>query len=156
MPQLAIAKERLPPLGLEIDEEGPDCEKIRDFIGDFRGNTGKCGLQEADKDQDMTFDDFQKIGKLVSSERARLGLDPGVELDPNHSHFIFADDGSMNKFMAETKLRADIESCIAGSSVSAAPLKEFQMSKHSNGLHFPLSLIVRTFPSASCSCALSR
>jgi hypothetical protein len=38
---------------------------------------------------------------------------PQCSLEPNHSHFIFADNGSLD-FGTEAKLRADVESCAAG------------------------------------------
>jgi len=56
---------------------------------------------------------FQEVSKLGSKERKKRNFF-GANLDPNHSHFIFADDGGLLNFGGETRLRADIESCVAG------------------------------------------
>ena len=64
-----------------------------------------------------TFREFQEIGETSKKQRAARSVPqssvPQIALDPNHSHFIFADDGSLN-FGTDAKLRADVESCVAG------------------------------------------
>ena len=75
----------------EQDENGIKIDKQIDTIGEFRLMSRHCsGVR---KKRNLAFDTF---------------------LDRNHSHFIFADDGSLDSFGMETGLRADIESCIAG------------------------------------------
>ena len=64
-----------------------------------------------------TFREFQELGQTSAVHRKKRSGNgasiPGIMLEPNHSHFIFADDGSLN-FGTDAKLRADVESCIAG------------------------------------------
>lgn len=91
-------------------------ENVRRFLEDYK-------VQPKDRDRKgfdkltRKLDLFQEMGKLVSKERAQRKL-IGAQLDPNHSHFIFADDGGFN-FGAETQLRADIETCLAGACLSS-------------------------------------
>ena len=59
--------------------------------------------------------DFEEICQKSWKQREHLKLG-GAALDPNHSHFIFADNGSLGDqaFGIEVSLRADVESCAAG------------------------------------------
>ena len=59
-----------------------------------------------------TFKEFQEEGKISGQHRSKRSI-PQYTLEPNHSHFIFADDGSL-EFGTDAKLRADVESCVAG------------------------------------------
>ena len=59
-----------------------------------------------------TFKEFQEEGKISGQHRSKRSI-PQCTLEPNHSHFIFADDGSLDHG-TEAKLRADVESCAAG------------------------------------------
>ena len=59
-----------------------------------------------------TFREFQELGETAGIHRSKVDL-PHISLEPNHSHFIFADDGSL-EFGTDAKLRADVESCVAG------------------------------------------
>ena len=109
----------LPPIGLEHfpDKHGerPSHKAEREELLEFRR---KYGIDTEDLDQSgrdkktKRTDLFGEVSKLVSKERTKRNFF-GANLDPNHSHFIFADDGGMT-FESETRLRADIESCVAG------------------------------------------
>lgn len=109
----------LPPIGLEHfpDKHGerPSHKAEREELLEFRR---KYGIDTEDLDQSgrdkktKRTDLFGEVSKLVSKERTKRNFF-GANLDPNHSHFIFADDGGMT-FGGETRLRADIESCVAG------------------------------------------
>ena len=54
-------------------------------------------------------EDFEEVSRICQAERRKRSIHAGSFLDPNHSHFIFADDGSLQNFGIETQLRADIE-----------------------------------------------
>ena len=58
------------------------------------------------------WDDFVHLQQESERQRKARGI-ASVNLDQNHSHFIFAEDGGLN-FGAETQFRADLESCLAG------------------------------------------
>jgi hypothetical protein len=73
----------------------------------------KHGVDPKNDRKVQKLDDFHEKSQLSAKERQKRGLS-GSDLDPNHSHFIFADDGSIQNFGIEIKLRADIESCVAG------------------------------------------
>lgn len=113
--------DRLPPIGLErqsaelsnnLDgKRSKEAEQLRDFLKGAEVDDKEIdqyGLDVRTKRVEM----FEEVSKLVEKERQKRDFF-GVHLDPNHSHFIFADDGSLN-FGGETRLRADIESCVAG------------------------------------------
>ncbi len=51
----------------------------------------------------------EKVSQKGSTKDVQI---PHFTLEPNHSHFIFADDGSLN-FGTESKLRADVLSCFS-------------------------------------------
>jgi len=73
-------------------------------------------VRQESKDPGLPLKDF--LEKAEQSKMKRSGLN-GVEafdIDPNHSHFIFADDGSLNFLpnSADTELRAAVQSCVAG------------------------------------------
>jgi len=53
-----------------------------------------------------TFKEFQEEGKISGQHRSKRSI-PQCTLEPNHSHFIFADDGSLDHG-TEAKLRADV------------------------------------------------
>jgi hypothetical protein len=63
-----------------------------------------------------TFKEFQEVGKASGEHRENRSTKdvriPQFTLEPNHSHFIFADDGSLD-FGIEAKLRADVLSCFS-------------------------------------------
>jgi hypothetical protein len=63
-----------------------------------------------------TFKEFQEAGEAAGMHRENRSTKdariPQCTLEPNHSHFIFADDGSLN-YGTEFKLRADVLSCFS-------------------------------------------
>ena len=118
---MGILQDNLPPIGFESPEasayfeKGNADEKHKAELHKF---LNRCQVQDEDikngldvKTQRLEL--FEDVSKLVSKERHRRGFF-GTQLDPNHSHFIFADDGGLLNFGGETRLRADIESCVAG------------------------------------------
>ncbi len=64
-----------------------------------------------------TFREFQEVGEAAGMHREKRSTEderiPQSSLEPSHSLFIFADNGSLD-FGTEAKLRADVESCAAG------------------------------------------
>eukprot|EP00057_Strongylocentrotus_purpuratus_P015113 XP_011669587.1 PREDICTED: LOW QUALITY PROTEIN: transient receptor potential cation channel subfamily M member 6 [Strongylocentrotus purpuratus] len=52
--------------------------------------------------------------RLTSSDRAS-----GASLDPNHTHFILVDDGSVGKFGVEISLRSQLEKLISSKRIDA-------------------------------------
>ena len=55
---------------------------------------------------------FKEASQTSKRERQKRKI-AYTDLDPNHSHFIFVDDGGLG-FGAEFQFRADIECCVAG------------------------------------------
>jgi hypothetical protein len=103
-------------------------EPSRKYLNEIQEEANKKLKEEADKRKAYeefkknhlspkalsrnTFREFQELGETAGIYRSKLKL-PHISLEPNHSHFIFADDGSM-EFGTDAKLRADVESCVAG------------------------------------------
>ena len=122
---MGILQDNLPPIGFESPEVSDYFEKdnadekrnkaqavqLRNFLNrnQVQDEDIKNGLDVKTQRLEL----FEDVSKLVSKERRKRGFF-GVQLDPNHSHFIFADDGGLLNFGGETRLRADIESCVAG------------------------------------------
>jgi len=126
------SEHRLPPCGYGYGEHRQppcgDADVTRRYFEDaekerqsamLAGFLKNCGVEAKDRDKKgfdkktKKFDLFLEMGKLVSKKRAERNMSCAY-LDPNHSHFLLADDGGLCNYGAETQLRADIESCIAG------------------------------------------
>ena len=105
-------KDQVEELKKEQGEYVKTAKKVQTFLA-------QKGIAGADKDSQgldiktKQFMAFEEMSKLLLKERKKRNI-AGAQLDPNHSHFIFADDGRLMNFGAETQLRADVESCIAG------------------------------------------
>jgi len=52
--------------------------------------------------------------------------DQTVPIDPNHTHFIFVDNGTHNKFGTEIRLRADLESHVSKKGLNLGGASELQ------------------------------
>ncbi|XP_041465678.1 transient receptor potential cation channel subfamily M member 3-like isoform X1 [Lytechinus variegatus] len=66
-----------------------------------------------EKRQDVTTPRIKHY-RLTSSDRAS-----GASLDPNHTHFILVDDGSVGKFGVEISLRSKLEKLISSKKIDA-------------------------------------
>lgn len=114
--------DRLPPIGLErsstdvssnLDGKiSKEAKQLRDFLKEAEVDDKEID-QHGHDIRTKRVEMFEEVSKLVAKERKKRDFF-GAHLDPNHSHFIFADDGGLLNFGAETRLRADIESCVAG------------------------------------------
>ena len=97
----------------ELKKAESQLQKNQILTQNFQEWWKKHGVDQKNDDKVQKLHDFHEKSQLSAKERKKRGLS-GSDLDPNHSHFIFADDGSINNFGIEIKLRADIESCVAG------------------------------------------
>jgi hypothetical protein len=123
----AKLKEQVEELKKAQGEYVETAKKVQTFLA-------QKGIAGADKDSQgldiktKQFAAFEEMSKLLLKERTKRNFS-GAQLDPNHSHFIFADDGRLMNYGAETQLRADIESCIAGlapQTLNPAPSKQLE------------------------------
>ena len=125
---------------IELEQQYQKVKKQRENYNDFLESV------KADEEADQTcngdpfalsdtkiahVEGFKETNHYCTQKRKEMGIHQNLSLDPNHSHFIFADDGSF-EFGTETQLRADVECCLAGA------LKGVGLSK--------------TVPVSSCVC----
>jgi len=98
-------------------------KQMQESQKEFKKFLESCSIQEEDfiklkDDHDVTWkvdskvrkvEDFEEVSRICQHECKKRSMYDGSFLDPNHSHFVFADDGSLQNFGIETRLRADIE-----------------------------------------------
>jgi hypothetical protein len=99
-------QERIEAVRLKLDK----ATEARIFFRDFKE-------KHSSTSHPNTLREFQELGLAAGVHRKERSVNgaliPQIGLEPNHSHFIFADDGSLN-FGTDAKLRADVETCVAG------------------------------------------
>jgi hypothetical protein len=105
-PSFEYLRKRIKAVREKLDSETNARKKFREFKEKHGSTT-----------HPNTFREFQELGQTAGGHRKKRSENgasiPGIALEPNHSHFIFADDGSLN-FGTDAKLRVDVESCVAG------------------------------------------
>jgi len=57
-------------------------------------------------------------GKNVNYEKVKSNEQDETPLEPNHTHFIFIDDGTKHEFNAQNEYRLKFEQAISGGSIS--------------------------------------
>jgi len=116
---LKQAREYLEKRKAEVEDKCAEDQKAQEQWENFKINYGVPEKSPNGSGEGGTmFKDFLEIAE--QSRRMRSGMHrqdvQAFDIDPNHSHFIFADDGSLNLLpnSEDTELRAAVQSCVAG------------------------------------------
>lgn len=75
-------------------------------------------------------------GKNVNYEKVKTNQQEEAPLEPNHTHFIFIDDGTKYEFNAQNEYRSKFERTISGESVS------LQTDHRCRSSHIPVVTII--------------